>query len=192
MSETVLVNLKAALRDAAAAQVSPNRRQPFVYAPGGPMARALPLQQGWCKTVTGIDRRHRNGFSLEGEFLDVKDEPLAYPVGLYLDCDKYVQEAPYRGAQCMYCLFRLHPTGEVILLQTIKHKREWAARLWSTIESHLPPPPESLAMFRNEGAAGPIQWTAPRLPHGSLEAPASDPSDRRRAIDLYEFPEDWT
>lgn len=87
---------------------------------------------GWLKTVTGIDKSKRNGYSLQGEFVRKGDFETNYADGLYVDCSKL-----RKPKQSNYHIFKV-TDGDFELLQTIEDgDRTWAVQLWDTIEENL-------------------------------------------------------
>lgn len=84
---------------------------------------------GWTKSVTGLDKTVRNGYSIMGEFLP-KEGLHNYKIGeMYLDCDIF-----RASKQKRYTLFTLDKYGQVTKIDdTIKSDTTWATDLWSSI-----------------------------------------------------------
>ena len=85
---------------------------------------------GWCKTVTELDKSVSNGYSIKGEFVGKSKGELRYNDGVYLDCSKP------RG-QKNYHIFKV-VDGEATVLQALEDgDKTWATQLWDTIDSAL-------------------------------------------------------
>ena len=107
---------------------------------------------GWLKTITAIDKRKTNGYSLVGEFLDGRTSMYLRP-GVYLDCSV---GGSRKHHYAVYTVFRLSPTGEVEKLgdENSDH-RDWAVRLWPVLEAagvpEYHPAPKEVAKAHLEG-----------------------------------------
>lgn len=90
------------------------------------------LHTCWRKRVTGLDKTKTNGYSLLGDFL--KDGPQWLPPGLYL-------ASAWRGSvknqKPYYTLYQLLSDGEVLTLAEVGPQKDWAVKLWPTIEAVL-------------------------------------------------------
>lgn len=90
---------------------------------------------GWIKTVNGIDKDYKNGYSLVGEFLPVSrgnidlDENL-----LYLDCSI---GGSRKNQEKNYTLFKIIDNEIFIIKEIEDGGSDWATSLWESIESEL-------------------------------------------------------
>lgn len=85
---------------------------------------------GWCKTVTSLDKSTPTGYSLIGEFVRKGKGDFDYLDGVYLDCSKP------QGTK-NYHIFKVED-GKVEVLQVLEDApRRWATELWDTIDKAL-------------------------------------------------------
>ena len=85
---------------------------------------------GWCKTITSLDKSVKNGYSIQGDFVRKAKGDLNYIDGLYLDCSK-------PKGQKNYHIFKVED-GEATVLQTLENPQgQWATQLWDTIDQAL-------------------------------------------------------
>ena len=88
---------------------------------------------GWAKTVTGLDKSRTNGYSILGDFLDI-DAPRYWKEGtIILDCDIHGSRKHHKKT---YRLFQ-YQDGKLHLLTYVGDTKDWAVRLWPTIEEAL-------------------------------------------------------
>ena len=87
---------------------------------------------GWVKSVTKLDKRQTNGYSLVGDFL--KEGLQWLSPGVYLDCS--IGGSRKHPAKT-YTVFLLKPDGSVEKLGSVEQCRDWAVRLWDIIEDGL-------------------------------------------------------
>ena len=88
---------------------------------------------GWAKTVTGLDKSRTNGYSILGDFLDI-DAPQYWKEGtVILDCDIHGSRKHHKKT---YRLFQ-YQDGKLHLLTYVGDTKDWAVRLWPTIEEAL-------------------------------------------------------
>lgn len=89
---------------------------------------------GWCKTVTSLDKSTPTGYSLVGEFVR-KGNDVNYVDGVYLDCSK-------PQGQKNYHIFKVQGDN-VEVLQTLENPQgRWATELWDTIDKALSDSPK--------------------------------------------------
>lgn len=85
---------------------------------------------GWCKTVTGLDKSTPTGYSIKGEFVNKSKGELKYLDGVYLDCSKP------KGAKNYHIIKVVD--GEAEVLQSLENPQgRWATQLWDTIDEAL-------------------------------------------------------
>lgn len=89
---------------------------------------------GWLKTVEGLDKSVKNGYSLVGDFVKAGDYEEEYDEGLYLDCNK---EKNGRKVQQDYRLFRIRDGKLRLLDMVIDGTSTWAVDLWDAVEDEL-------------------------------------------------------
>ena len=91
---------------------------------------------GWLKTVEGIDKTVKNGYSIIGEFVKAGDYSEELDNGLYLDCNKEGKKSkPKQDIR----LIRVHD-GEVVLIDAVYNAgKNWAVDLWDSIGEELDP-----------------------------------------------------
>lgn len=88
---------------------------------------------GWAKTVTGLDKSKTNGYSILGAYVDI-DAPQYWKNGaLILDCDI---DGSRKHPKKTYRLFQ-YQDGKLSLLTYVSDTKDWAVRLWPTIEEAL-------------------------------------------------------
>ena len=88
---------------------------------------------GWSKTVKGLDKSKTNGYSILGDFVDI-DFPQYWKDGtIILDCDI---NGSRKHPEKTYRLFR-YQDGKLHLLTYEGDTKDWAVRLWPTIEEAL-------------------------------------------------------
>lgn len=91
---------------------------------------------GWLKTVEGLDKTVKNGYSIIGEFVKAGDYKEELDNGLYLDCNKEGKKSkPKQDLR----LIRVHD-GEVTLIDAVYNAgKNWAVDLWDSIGEELNP-----------------------------------------------------
>ena len=91
---------------------------------------------GWLKTVEGLDKTVKNGYSIIGEFVKAGDYSEELDNGLYLDCNKEGKKSkPKQDIR----LIRVHD-GEVTLIDAVYNAgKNWAVDLWDSIGEELDP-----------------------------------------------------
>lgn len=90
---------------------------------------------GWCKTVTSLDKSTPTGYSLVGEFVRKGKGEMNYADGVYLDCSKPQGEKNYH-------IFKVEGDN-VEVLQTLENPQgRWATELWDTIDKALSDSPQ--------------------------------------------------
>lgn len=90
---------------------------------------------GWCKTVTSLDKSTPTGYSLVGEFVRKGKGEMNYADGVYLDCSK-------PQGQKNYHIFKVEG-DDVEVLQTLENPQgRWATELWDTIDKALSDSPK--------------------------------------------------
>lgn len=90
---------------------------------------------GWCKTVTSLDKSTPTGYSLVGEFVRKGKGEMNYADGVYLDCSK-------PQGQKNYHIFKVEGDN-VEVLQTLENPQgRWATELWDTIDKALSDSPQ--------------------------------------------------
>lgn len=100
---------------------------------------------GWMKTVTGLDKSVKNGYSLIGEFVDAGRTKNDYEAGLYINCNI---DGSRKNQHKIVQLIKLSEDGEITLLKEIKDGgRTWAVEFWELIEENLT---EEVKMSVNE------------------------------------------
>lgn len=88
---------------------------------------------GWVKNVVGLDKTKTNGYSLLGDFLNQGLQWLS--PGLYLDCSI---GGSRKNHQYWYTLFTLDSDGQVSKVAELnRYTRDWAVRLWPSVEEAL-------------------------------------------------------
>lgn len=86
---------------------------------------------GWMKTIIGLDKTKKNGYSLIGDFVNAGFNRGDYNPGLYLNCNKF-------EGYIVYQLINLHENGSVELLQELVNPgRGWAVELWEKIDENI-------------------------------------------------------
>ena len=90
---------------------------------------------GWIKTITGINKKYKNGYSLLGEFLPISSGNIDLEEDVvYLDCSI---GGSRKNHEKNYTLFKLKDE-EIIILQNIEDGgKDWATSLWDTLETEL-------------------------------------------------------
>ena len=100
---------------------------------------------GWMKTVTGLDKSVKNGFSLIGDFVDAGETANDYGAGLYINCNI---DGSRKNQEKIVQLLKLDENGNLTLLKEIKNGgRTWAVEFWELIEENLE---EKVKMSVNE------------------------------------------
>ena len=89
---------------------------------------------GWLKTVTGLDKTKTTGYSIIGEFVKAGNYKHNYTPGLYLDCSKYGSSDKQVWN---YHLFIVSDDGFQLIKTLPDAGRDWATKLWDTIEENL-------------------------------------------------------
>ena len=90
---------------------------------------------GWMKTVTGLDKSVKNGYSLIGEFVDAGATKNDYSAGLYINCNI---DGSRKHPTKMVQLLKLDEDGSLELLKTLENGgRTWAVEFWELIEENL-------------------------------------------------------
>ena len=90
---------------------------------------------GWIKTIIGLDKDFKNGYSLVGEFLPVSSGNIDLDEDtLYLDCSI---DGSRKNQEKNYTLFRLIDNEIFIIKEIEDGGKDWAMSLWETIESEL-------------------------------------------------------
>ena len=93
---------------------------------------------GWMKTVTGLDKSKKNGYSLIGEFVDAGRTKNDYSAGLYVNCNI---DGSRKNQRRIVQLLKLDEDGTLTLLKEIKDGgRTWAVEFWELIEENLDAP----------------------------------------------------
>lgn len=101
---------------------------------------------GWCKTVTNLDKSTPTGYSIVGDFVTKGKGEMNYADGLYLDCSKP------RG-QKNYHIFKVE-NGEPTVLQVLENPQgKWATELWDTIDKALSESPEFTEEYKAQKLA---------------------------------------
>ena len=97
---------------------------------------------GWIKTITAINKKKQNGYSLIGEFLPNNQGNIDLQENtLYLDCSI---GGSRKNQTRDYHLFTIQHNGEINLIQTIEDGgKDWAVTLWDNIEKTLSQQPKS-------------------------------------------------
>lgn len=91
---------------------------------------------GWLKTVEGLDKSVKNGYSIQGEFIKAGNYYEEIENGLYLDCNKEGKKS--KPKQDMR-LIRVKD-GEITLIDTVYNAgKNWAVELWDSIAEELDP-----------------------------------------------------
>lgn len=86
---------------------------------------------GWFKSIVGLNKGKKNGYSLLGEFITSGMNNNDYDGGLYLNCNKF-------DGHIVYQLVKLHDDGALELLQElVDPRRGWAVDLWESIDDNL-------------------------------------------------------
>lgn len=86
--------------------------------------------KGWMKTIVGLDKTKKNGYSLIGDFVNAGTRKNDYDAGLYLNCNK--------GEHIVYQLIKVTEDEDVILLQELTDPgRGWAVEFWEKIDENL-------------------------------------------------------
>ena len=91
-------------------------------------------RKGWAKKITGLNKEHPNGYSLEGEFVRLGNFDTNLTDGIYLDCSKKPNDDG--EVEKTYHLFTVED-GKITLLQTEEDCRGWAVKFWDNIEKYL-------------------------------------------------------
>ena len=91
---------------------------------------------GWLKTVEGLDKTVKNGYSIIGEFIKAGDYNEEIDNGLYLDCNKEGKKSkPKQDIR----LIRVYD-GELTLIDAVYNAgKNWAVDLWDSIGEELDP-----------------------------------------------------
>ena len=82
---------------------------------------------GWIKTVRGIDERHKDGYSITGEFVPSGLAPLE--PGLYLVCDI---QGSRKNQSKHYTLLELSPNEAINEIVKVTGS-DWAIQLWKPV-----------------------------------------------------------
>lgn len=90
---------------------------------------------GWCKTVTSLDKSTPTGYSLVGEFVRKGKGDMNYADGVYLDCSKP------QGAK-NYHIFKVEGDNVEVLQVLENPQGRWATELWDTIDKALSDSPQ--------------------------------------------------
>ena len=90
---------------------------------------------GWCKTVTSLDKSTPTGYSLVGEFVRKGKGDMNYADGVYLDCSKP------QGAK-NYHIFKVEGDNVEVLQVLEDPQGRWATELWDTIDKALSDSPQ--------------------------------------------------
>ena len=91
-------------------------------------------RKGWAKRITGLNKEQANGYSLEGEFVNLGNFDTNLLDGIYIDCSK---KANSDGeVEKTYHLFTV-TDGSITLLQTESDCKGWAVKFWGNIENYL-------------------------------------------------------
>lgn len=90
---------------------------------------------GWIKSITGLDKNYKNGFSLVGDFLPVSSGNIDLEENvLYIDCSI---DGSRKNWERNYHLFKI-VEGKIHTIQSIEDGgKDWATSLWKTIENEL-------------------------------------------------------
>lgn len=89
---------------------------------------------GWLKRVTGLDKTQKNGYSLEGDFVEAGNYQSLYKQGVYVDCDK---DGSRKNQEWNYTLFKLDTKGITVIKRIMDGGRTWAVDLWDEIEANI-------------------------------------------------------
>ena len=90
---------------------------------------------GWCKTVTSLDKSTPTGYSLVGEFVRKGKGEMNYADGVYLDCSK-------PQGQKNYHIFQVEGDNVEVLQVLENPQGRWATELWDTIDKALSDSPK--------------------------------------------------
>lgn len=91
-------------------------------------------RKGWAKKISGLNKEHPNGYSLEGEFVTLGNFDTNLTDGIYLDCSKKADEDG--EVEKTYHLFTV-TNGNIELIQTESDCKGWAVKFWDNIEDYL-------------------------------------------------------
>ena len=91
-------------------------------------------RKGWAKKISGLNKEHPNGYSLEGEFVTLGNFDTNLTDGIYLDCSKKANDDG--EVEKTYHLFTV-TDGKIQLLQTESDCKGWAVKFWDNIEAYL-------------------------------------------------------
>lgn len=91
-------------------------------------------RKGWAKKISGLNKEHPNGYSLEGEFVTLGNFDTNLTDGIYIDCSKKANDEG--EVEKTYHLFTV-TGGEIKLIQTESDCKGWAVKFWENIEDYL-------------------------------------------------------
>lgn len=91
-------------------------------------------RKGWAKRITGLNKEHSNGYSFQGDFVNLGNFDTNLVNGIYLDCSKSVGEDD--EVIKTYHIFTCED-GEINLLKTVEDGKGWAVQCWDVIDDYL-------------------------------------------------------
>lgn len=91
-------------------------------------------RKGWAKRITGLNKEHSNGYSFQGDFVNLGNFDTNLVNGIYLDCSKSVGEND--EVIKTYHIFTCED-GEINLLKTVEDGKGWAVQCWDVIDDYL-------------------------------------------------------
>lgn len=91
-------------------------------------------RKGWAKKISGLNKEHPNGYSLEGEFVSLGNFNTNLTDGIYIDCSKKANEDG--EVEKTYHLFTVSD-GNIELIQTESDCKGWAVKFWDNIDDYL-------------------------------------------------------
>lgn len=139
----------------------------------------------WGKRVTGLNKKHDNGYSILGEWVSKEDQQAWQRPGLYLfyahryiDCNSNKREKRH-----LVSLFDLNDEGIATLLHAATYpKSDWAVHCWQFIDRWLFDHHHDLAKFKREPEQiedddAELELTEPSLTANSAIALAAQPTN---------------
>lgn len=91
-------------------------------------------RKGWAKRITGLDKQHSNGYSFQGDFVNLGNFDTNLVDGIYLDCSK---KADDEGEVIKtYHIFTCED-GKIELLKTVEDGKGWAVQCWDVIDDYF-------------------------------------------------------